>query len=304
MSQHSLSQHDALFKKFLGDIDIARDFFQIHLPANLKQKCDFSTLSLMPGSFIEDNLRHQCSDMLYMLQTTAGNGYIYCLLEHQSRPEKQMAFRLMRYSIAAMHQHLGQGHSLLPVVIPLLFYHGSTSPYPYSNCWLNGFSDPSLAALVYASDFPLIDITVIPDQEILTHRHVALLELVQKHIRTRDIAEIGHALGDLMRHQSLKPEIFRALMYYIFERGFVSDHGQFLQAITERTNVNQEDMMAIGPTLRECGRQEGLQEGLKEGRQESTRFIAWQLMVNGVEREVIKRSTGLTEKELAQITRP
>ncbi len=252
MSQPSLSQHDALFKTFLGDIDIARDVFQIHLPANLKQKCDFSTLSLM------------------------------------------------RYSIAAMHQHLGQVHSLLPVVIPLLFYHGSTSPYPYSNCWLNGFSDPSLAALVYASDFPLIDITVIPDQEILTHRHVALLELVQKHIRTRDIAEIGHALGDLMRHQALKPEIFRTLMYSIFERGFVSNHGQFLQAITERTNVNQEDMMAIGPTLRECGRQ----EGLKEGRQESTRFIAWQLMVNGVECEVIKRSTGLTEKELAQITRP
>jgi predicted transposase YdaD len=28
------SHHDALFKKFLGDINVARDFLDIHLPAS------------------------------------------------------------------------------------------------------------------------------------------------------------------------------------------------------------------------------------------------------------------------------
>ncbi|TCV93079.1 Rpn family recombination-promoting nuclease/putative transposase, partial [Biostraticola tofi] len=32
MSQPSISHHDALFKTFLADIDIARDFLQAHLP--------------------------------------------------------------------------------------------------------------------------------------------------------------------------------------------------------------------------------------------------------------------------------
>ncbi|HGJ5884366.1 Rpn family recombination-promoting nuclease/putative transposase, partial [Arsenophonus sp.] len=56
-----LSHHDSLFKKFLGDITIARDFLKIHLPEKLRQLCDFSTLGMESGSFIEPDLRSQCS---------------------------------------------------------------------------------------------------------------------------------------------------------------------------------------------------------------------------------------------------
>lgn len=47
-----------------------------------------------------------------------------------------MAFRMMRYSIAAMQNHLDAGYKELPLVIPMLFYHDCRSPYPYSLCWL------------------------------------------------------------------------------------------------------------------------------------------------------------------------
>ncbi|WP_425393802.1 Rpn family recombination-promoting nuclease/putative transposase [Candidatus Arsenophonus triatominarum] len=36
MKKSSLSQHDSLFKKFLGDIAVARNFLQIHLPPHLR----------------------------------------------------------------------------------------------------------------------------------------------------------------------------------------------------------------------------------------------------------------------------
>ncbi|VUS82431.1 hypothetical protein SB6421_03740 [Klebsiella huaxiensis] len=36
-----------------------------------------------------------------------------------------------------------------------------------------------------SSPFPLVDITVVPDDEIVQHRRIALLELMQKHIRQR-----------------------------------------------------------------------------------------------------------------------
>ncbi len=128
----TLSHHDALFRKFLGNIEVARDFLAIHLPPHLRERCDFTTLAMESGSFIEDDLRTQCSDILYSVQTSAGKGYIYTLVEHQSRPEKLMAFRLLKYAVAAMQRHLEQGNDTLPVVIPLLFYHGRTSPYPYT----------------------------------------------------------------------------------------------------------------------------------------------------------------------------
>ncbi|CAK8742115.1 Recombination-promoting nuclease RpnA [Sodalis praecaptivus] len=219
MKKSSLSQHDALFKKFLGDIAVARDFLEIHLPPHLRARCDFSTLAMESGSFIEDDLRTRCSDMLYSMKTTAGHdGYVYCLIEHQSRPEKLMAFRLMRYAVAAMQRHLEQGNDFLPVVIPLLFYHGTTSPYPYSTQWLDCFADPELAESVYRQAFPLVDITAMPDDEILSHRRVALLELVQKHIRTRDMLELATDIARLLNLWAIPKEQFRSLMYYIAER--------------------------------------------------------------------------------------
>ncbi|MCZ4151080.1 hypothetical protein BZG21_42605, partial [Escherichia coli] len=86
------------------------------------------TLHLESGHFVEDDLRPFYADILYSLKTTAGDGYIYALIEHQSTPDRHMAFRLMRYAIAAMQRHLDAGHDRLPLVIPVLFYHGLVSP--------------------------------------------------------------------------------------------------------------------------------------------------------------------------------
>ncbi len=140
----------------------------------------WNTLQLESGSFIDDELRASHSDILYSLQTQAGEGYIYLLIEHQSSADRHMAFRLMRYAIAAMQRHLDEGHTQLPLVIPLLFYHGRVSPWPYPMCWLAGFADPDVARRIYGDDFPLIDITTTPDDEIMRHRRVAMLELLQK----------------------------------------------------------------------------------------------------------------------------
>ena len=66
------SHHDALFKKFLGDINVARDFLDIHLPAPLRQRCDLSTLAMESSTFIKDNLRSRYSDMLPTLNNSRG----------------------------------------------------------------------------------------------------------------------------------------------------------------------------------------------------------------------------------------
>ncbi|EKJ5798156.1 Rpn family recombination-promoting nuclease/putative transposase, partial [Salmonella enterica subsp. enterica serovar Infantis] len=148
--------HDATFRQFLTQPDIARDFMEIHLPAELRAICDLSTLKLESGSFVEDDLRQYFSDVLYSLKTTAGDGYVHVLIEHQSSPDKHMAFRLIRYAVAAMQRHLEAGHKKLPLVIPVLFYTGKRSPYPYSTRWLDEFDAPALAGKLYSSAFPLV----------------------------------------------------------------------------------------------------------------------------------------------------
>ncbi|PAV08366.1 ISNCY family transposase [Arsenophonus sp. ENCA] len=326
MKKTSLSQHDALFKKFLGDIAVARDFLEVHLPPHLRERCDFSTLAMESGSFIEDDLRTQCLDMLYSMKTITGHeGYVYCVVEHQSRPEKLMAFRLLRYSVAAMQRHLEQDNNTLPVVIPILFYQGATSPYPYSTNFLDCFADPELAATVYQQAFPLVDITTIPDEEILTHRRVALLQLVQKHIRTRDMLELAVELATLIEKWQYSKEQCRSLLYYIAQAGNTIDGEGFIRILVEKAPTYREDFMTIAEQLKEKGKQEGyqlgqqdgeqkgyqlgrqdgvnegLQQGLEKGRQETTRQLARQLFANGVDRQIIKTSTGLTDDELDKL---
>ncbi|SRJ95242.1 putative transposase [Shigella sonnei] len=148
--KQSSTPHDALFKLFLRQPDTARDFLAFHLPAPIHALCDMKTLKLESSSFIDDDLRESYSDVLWSVKTEQGPGYIYCLIEHQSTSNKLIAFRMMRYAIAAMQNHLDAGYKTLPMVMP--------------------------------------------DDEIMQHRRMALLELIQKHIRQRETGNDSNLL--------------------------------------------------------------------------------------------------------------
>lgn len=101
-NKNSATPHDATFRQFLTHPDVARDFMQIHLPEKLLKICDLTTLKLESGSFVEDDLRQYFSDVLYSLRTSTGDGYIHVLIEHQSTPDRHMAFRLIRYAVTTL----------------------------------------------------------------------------------------------------------------------------------------------------------------------------------------------------------
>ncbi|KWR44621.1 hypothetical protein Y094_18340 [Salmonella enterica subsp. enterica serovar Tennessee] len=78
----------------------------------------------------------------------------------------------------------------MPLVIPVLFLYGETQPVSVLPRWLDEFDDTALAGKLYSSAFPLVDVTVIPDDEIAGHRSMAALTLLQEHIHQRDLAEL------------------------------------------------------------------------------------------------------------------
>ncbi|WP_049613395.1 Rpn family recombination-promoting nuclease/putative transposase, partial [Yersinia mollaretii] len=254
--------HDALFKQFLTHQQTARDFLEIHLPSEFRKICDLNTLQLESGSFIENDLRAYYSDVLYSLKTQTQEGYVYALIEHQSSPDKHMAFRLMRYAIAAMQRHLDAGNDQLPLVIPILFYHGMVTPYPYPMCWLHAFSEPKLARQLYGGNFPLIDVTVIPDDEIMTHKHIAVLELLQKHIRQRDLSELLEPLVTLISKGYTTEDQLISVMNYMLQNGETAEPKRFILDLAHRLPQHEEVFMTIAQKLKQEGRVEGIQEGI------------------------------------------
>ncbi|MCU5774087.1 Rpn family recombination-promoting nuclease/putative transposase [Erwiniaceae bacterium BAC15a-03b] len=285
--------HDAVFKQFLSHPDTARDFLQIHLPPALLQDCNLDTLHLEPCSFVEKNLRAFYADVLYSVQTDSGEGYIYCLIEHQSSPDKNMPFRLMRYAFGAMQRHLDYGHERLPLVIPILFYHGNISPYPYPMNWLQTFDDPERAGQLYSGDFPLVDITTIPDEEIMQHRGVALLEYLHKHSRQRDLLLMLEPLATLIKGDYTTRDQLIAAMNYMLQVGETADPKSFMRALAERTGQYEELMMTAAEKLR--------QEGRQEERLQTKLEIARKMLSEGLDTGKIMKMTGLTEEELNRI---
>ncbi|HDL7089127.1 TPA: Rpn family recombination-promoting nuclease/putative transposase [Yersinia enterocolitica] len=289
--------HDALFKNFVTKPQTAYDLLDIHLPPALRKICDLKTLRLESGSFIENDLRAYYSDVLYSLKTTTGDGYVYALIEHQSSPDKHMAFRMMRYAIAAMQSHLDAGHDQLPLVIPMLFYHGMVTPYPYPMSWLQAFSVPTLAGQLYGGNFPLIDVTVIPDNEIMTHRRIALLELLQKHIRQRELSELSDQLVMVIASGYTTEDQLKAAINYIIQVGDTADPEAFLRSLANRLPQHEESLMTIAQKLEQKGEARGEANGLKKGKLE----IARTMFANGLDRATVMKMTGLSEEELAQI---
>ena len=300
--------HDAVFKTFLSHPQTARDFMTLHLPPALIAICDLSTLRLESGSFVEDDLRPYYSDVLYSLKTQKGDGYVHVLIEHQSSPDRLMAFRLMRYAVAAMQRHLDAGHNALPLVIPVLFYQGKRSPYPYSMNWLQLFSESEIATTLYSNGFPLVDITTIPDEEIMQHRSMAALTLLQKHIRQRDLKEVLNQLALLMAAEFMTGQQMHALVNYMLQAGETADAGAFIRELAQQVPQHEDELMTIAQQLEQKGRQEGRlegrqegrEEGLREGVQEASLKIARNLLKNGMDIQSVINVTGLTEEELKQ----
>ncbi|CAI1594055.1 Rpn family recombination-promoting nuclease/putative transposase [Serratia fonticola] len=295
------SLHDSVFKQFLTHPDTARDFLELHLPPTLLQSCDLNTLKLESGSFIESDLRAYYSDVLYSLKTSKGDGFVYALIEHQSSPDKHMAFRLVRYAIAAMQRHLEAGNDQLPLVIPILFYHGQVSPYPYSMSWLEEFSEPELAKQLYAGYFPLVDVTVIPDDEIMQHRRIAILELLQKHVRHRDLFELQERLVTLLLAGYTTKEQLISLINYMLQVGSTAEPDRLIRELAKRTPRHEEELMTIAEYLEQKGFENGLQKGIEKER-ETVLKIASAMLAKGFDQAMVMQLTGLSTEDLVKIS--
>jgi predicted transposase/invertase (TIGR01784 family) len=311
--------HDKLFKYLLKDVTIAQDFFEIHLPPALKTQCDLSTLRISETSYIEEAYQTQLSDILYQVNMTGGSGYLYCLIEHLSEGTVLTPFQVLKYQVSILQQHLSQlpardrKQAKLPLVIPLIFYRGEKSPYPYSTDILDCFQDPELARQVFLKPISLVDLSIIPDEELKTHRSVALLELVQKHIYTRDKLEYKFKewIEKDQLHTYLTLTQFGMVIQYELELNRPQNMHEFIRVL-EHADIEQEyreTMQTVAQYLRReghleglhLGRQEGLEKGMEKGISFEKHEIAKKMVLTGWDIATIHDITQLPTSEIQRL---
>ena len=91
--------HDRLFRAVFSDADEAASLLQAALPDTIRLSFDWTTLTLVEGTFVDKDLHESQSDLLYQVEYT-GTGQpvsMYVLFEHQSSPDPWLRLRLLRY---------------------------------------------------------------------------------------------------------------------------------------------------------------------------------------------------------------
>jgi len=289
--------HDALAKECLTHPAIARDWLEAHLPSQLKDLCDLSSLQIEPAAHVEDDLKQIFSDVIYSLQINGATGYIFVLIEHQSREDELLPYRLLRYQMAFFKRYLAEGHKKLPLTIPMVLYHGVRSPYPYSLELNDCFVDPELAKQ-WLFKTHLVDLTVIDDDEILQHKRAALMEMVQRHIFKKNILEFLSSIQQVLTLAKAYSELQEAnesvIKYLLYQMDY-PEAQIIIQALTEPALTYREDVMTIAEQLR----QEGRSEGLNIGRSKERHELAQKMLAAGLDKKLVEKIINSEVKESA-----
>ncbi len=309
--------HDKFFKGSLKEKQVALDFLKAHLPADIHQQLDLSTLRAIDKSYVSAELREVHSDIVYACQINGEAGYIpiLMLLEHQSTADKHMAFRLLQYTVNLMGDHLKAEHDSLPLVLPICLYHGAVSPYPYSTDIFEEFDDAEMARALVFKPFKLIDLTTLPVDTLKQHGVASLMELLFKYSKERDYIKTLQQLADQgilrMIVSRTTDSYFLAMLEYIGsneQREQPQKAEELFKLLSTVLPEKRESIMTFNEQLRQEGRQEGLQEGRQEGLQEGERqkalAIAKKMLAGGSRPDQVKKMTDLSDEDIQKIAPP
>ncbi|MFZ3401660.1 Rpn family recombination-promoting nuclease/putative transposase, partial [Vibrio harveyi] len=146
----------------------------------------------------------------------------------------------------------------------------------------------------------------MPDDEIIQHKRVALLELVQKHVRQRDLLDFTDTLVTLLLERLITVNQLDSLVEYLLRVGETSNLEGLMRTLAQEVPEHEERFMTVAEQLEARGREQGLKQGLKQGleqgleqgQQEAKLTIAKKMLAAGLDKSLISETTGLSEKEL------
>ena len=157
--------HDKYFRETLSHKQVAQDFPENYLPQEISKYLDLETLAICKDTFVDVHKAGHYSDLLYEVQATSGQAYIYLLFEHKSTADPFIALQMLRYMLEIWELYRKQHpkKSTLPLIIPIVLYHGRFAKQAQGIGQLVDLPGPDLK--VYVPDFTLAFLDFSPEAD-------------------------------------------------------------------------------------------------------------------------------------------
>jgi predicted transposase/invertase (TIGR01784 family) len=275
------SPHDAVFRQVFGVPANAVSQLRAVLPPDLTSRLDLDRLTRVPASFVDEALRWRHSDLLFSAPLNDGrDAYVFVLVEHQSRADPLMAFRMLRYVTRIWDQYLREHPKArqLPAVIPLVVHHGRsrwTTPTRLLELIdLDSEAKRAMHAYLPRFEFLLDDLAGTDSRQLLDRKltPAALITLLLLKTAADNPAittELRPWAGQLraVLDQPGGGEAFIALLTYI-ELVSETPAGELHDLAASLGPDAEESYVTTAEMLRAEGRTEGRTEGEAHGRAE------------------------------------
>jgi predicted transposase/invertase (TIGR01784 family) len=273
--------HDRFFKETLSHKEVARDFLENYLPQEVLRHLDLNTLKISKDTFVKGQREHY-SDLLYEVDLIGGSsGYIYLLFEHKSQHDPYVALQVLRYMVEIWSLSINQrpNDERLPLIIPLVVYHGKKKGKRVLFSELIDIPSEELRVYVPGFDLPFYDLSPYSDIEI---KGQIILQLILSCLKAKNEPEtldhVVHIFNLLARlDESLSAlEWIQVIFRYIIEVMDIEpdDIRRIAQSLPQG---KKEVVMSLAERLRMEGEHIGIQKGRMEGMKEGE--IAGRAMV-------------------------
>ncbi|MEI6260682.1 MAG: Rpn family recombination-promoting nuclease/putative transposase [Deltaproteobacteria bacterium] len=304
--EHSVHQpHAKLFEAVFSDPVEAVSFFQAYLPDAMTARIDWNTLVLKENSFIDEEFHGSESDILFQakLKDRGKDIFLYVLFEHQSKPDKWVRFRLLKYMCRiwdASFKEFPKQKKLIPV-LPAVFYQGN-SRWNYSTQFSDLFHD-TLKDVDFVPRFShvLTDQSGFSNDEIKGALKARIAQLLMKAAFHGKIREIFSTLSALM---SELPESGGIRYVRVFIRYIAAT--QERKTVDEFTEIMKKQSERIGENMITAA-QEWFNEGFNEGLSLNKGVIEGQIQViekllkAGVTWDFIYKTTDFDENNFHEL---
>ncbi|REG31702.1 putative transposase/invertase (TIGR01784 family) [Archangium gephyra] len=276
--------HDLFARYTFGHPERAAAELRAVLPAYVVSEVDWASLRREPGSVVDPELRETESDLLFTARMRTGQSLLlYVLLEHQSSVDRWMALRMLRYVVRQVERWRTEHpeHTRLPLIIPLVMYHGPDGAWTAPRRVEDLFDLPReererWRALVPRFEYLLDDLTAEREEALSARSGPPLARLAWLVLRYGRTGELARKLPDWVTlfaqvHADAEgAEHLVVVIRYLVWVGDAAVHTaarRVLHSVLDEQRA-EELMGSWAEEMIERGIQQGLEKGLAQGLQQ------------------------------------
>jgi predicted transposase/invertase (TIGR01784 family) len=282
--------HNNMFIKTFSDPENMKILLKMALPKAIVQAIDFSEMNIDFTTYVTDDIKDYYSDIVVKTRMKTGDGEtipldIYILVEHKTEAKKKSLVQILKYLYHEWQKDVDQKKSLR-VIIPLVFYHGK---------------DPWNVPRSFVDQFKVSDDI---KKYLLNYRYILFDTkdwdfLAEENQELRDHVFLFTSLLLMKSAYNDDMEAVKAIFKLWHEKGFISNKEKVIFFLIYVAYIRDIPLEQLGKTLEECKIEGGdmmqtlAQQLKREGKKEEKLNIARELVKNGVDINIIARSTGL-----------